>query len=90
MNFVQFEMIFCSGKNTLVHLALNVMNLSYYVFKGNLITDGMVTFHASRYSQNDSWTDKPIAILNSGGIRSPIGQGTRDSKLLDYELYSSI
>lgn len=42
---------------------------------GNLITDGMVTFHASRYSQNDSWTDKPIAILNSGGIRSPIGQG---------------
>jgi hypothetical protein len=35
----------------------------------------MVTYYASRHSSNDSWSDNPIAIMNSGGIRGPIEQG---------------
>ena len=44
------------------------------LFLGNLITDGMVSFHTQKPT-NGSWGDAAIAILNSGGIRAPIEKG---------------
>ncbi|XP_035669097.1 snake venom 5'-nucleotidase-like [Branchiostoma floridae] len=42
---------------------------------GNLITDSMV-HHNIKHPDETSWNDVAIAVLNSGGIRSIIGQGT--------------
>ncbi|XP_033741400.1 snake venom 5'-nucleotidase-like [Pecten maximus] len=42
---------------------------------GNLITDSMVDYFVGRQTDNTSWTEAAIAIINSGGIRAPIEQG---------------
>ncbi|OWF50209.1 5'-nucleotidase-like [Mizuhopecten yessoensis] len=42
---------------------------------GNLVTDGMVDYFVGRQTDNASWTEAAIAIINSGGIRAPIEQG---------------
>ncbi|XP_060065444.1 snake venom 5'-nucleotidase-like [Ylistrum balloti] len=42
---------------------------------GNLITDGIVDYFVGRQTDNTSWTEAAIAIMNSGGIRAPIEQG---------------
>lgn len=40
---------------------------------GNFLTDAFVDWRASNFkSSNRSWTDTPIALMNSGGIRASI------------------
>lgn len=49
---------------------------------GNFITDAMVYQHAKNYtSLNGEWTDVSIGLMQAGGIRSSIDDGTNITKL---------
>lgn len=49
---------------------------------GNLITDAMLYQYARNYSRQDGfWTDASIAIIQSGGIRASIDNGTNITQL---------
>ncbi|XP_046409396.1 protein 5NUC-like isoform X2 [Neodiprion fabricii] len=47
---------------------------------GNLVTDAMIDYISRQYNGSDGWTDAPIAVMNSGSIRTSIPAST-DSQI---------
>ena len=54
---------------------LSMIMISFDVTPGNLMTDAMVAHYVLEQPTEGYWTNASIALLNSGGIRSPIEKG---------------
>ncbi|CAB0040153.1 unnamed protein product [Trichogramma brassicae] len=49
---------------------------------GNMLTDAMIRYNAMNY-QGDGWTDAPIAIHQSGGIRASIEKTNKGKVIME-------